>query len=744
MRPLALLLLLAAAASPAAAAVPASLRVVVRDPSGAAVPGVLVAVAAGEEAREAATDRSGAVVLEGVPLGTATVTASLDGFETQERQVPLRAGANAVEITLPLARRVEDVSVRPDDRASASQGFGSVLTAAEIAALPDDPEELEEALRRLGGPDAVLRVNGFSGGRLPPKSQIREIRFQMNPYSAEFHEAGHGRIDIITKPGLGSWRTGLKSGLRQAGLNARPPLAPEQPADSYRRYGLSLEGPLVKGRTSFSLNVDGRANDGARTIHASLPAGAFSALAPQATDKLDAQVRLEHAWGAARTLRAEYQRLGQDQDGLAAGGLDLAERAYDQHQTDDIFRLSDSGALGKAALETLAEARWSRTSFTPLSRDPAVQVQGAFHAGGAQLEGGRRSASFSLAQNLDWGTKHHALRAGYRLEAEHHDDDEQRNAGGTYVFPDLAAYEAGRPALFTRRRGDARVRFDHLQAGVYLQDEITLGRRAKLSLGLRSEAQSAVDGALHLGPRLGFAYSLTNRTTLRLGAGRFREWLPAAARAETVRLDGRHAFGAAIADPSYPELPAGDGLGDPVATRYLPLESLTLPRIDRVSLGLERTLGDGLRARLDYSFERGREALRTVDRNAPLPGAGRPHPERGNELEVVADGRSRRHIFNTGGGYMKPGAPASFFLGYMFTHARDDGELGSVPPTAAGLRGEWGPALGDVRHRLFGFGRTRLGKGLSASALLRMESGAPYEITTGRDDNGDSIVDDRP
>src|SRR5512144_222577 len=125
----------------------------------------------------------------------------MGGFEARERaSINLKAGNNTLEISLPLAKVTEDVSVRPEEKVSASQGFGNVLTEADIAALPDDPEEMEEALRRMAGPGAALRVNGFTGGRLPPKSQIRQIRFQMNPYAAEYHEAGRISIDVFTKP----------------------------------------------------------------------------------------------------------------------------------------------------------------------------------------------------------------------------------------------------------------------------------------------------------------------------------------------------------------------------------------------------------------------------------------------------------------------------------------------------------------------------------------------------------------
>ena len=55
-----------------------------------------------------------------------------------------------------------------------------------------------------------MRVNGFRGGRLPPKNQIRQIRFRRNMLAADTHEPGGSRIDIITKPGLDGWR-GLSS-----------------------------------------------------------------------------------------------------------------------------------------------------------------------------------------------------------------------------------------------------------------------------------------------------------------------------------------------------------------------------------------------------------------------------------------------------------------------------------------------------------------------------------------------------
>ena len=58
----------------------------------------------------------------------------------------------------------------------------------------------------LAGPAAgpnggQIYIDGFTGGQIPPKSSIREIRVNQNPFSAEFDRIGYGRIEILTKPG---------------------------------------------------------------------------------------------------------------------------------------------------------------------------------------------------------------------------------------------------------------------------------------------------------------------------------------------------------------------------------------------------------------------------------------------------------------------------------------------------------------------------------------------------------------
>src|SRR5208337_3506941 len=97
------------------------------------------------------------------------------------------------------------------DVSPANNANSITLTGKDLDALSDDPDELSNELAALAGPSAgpnggQMYIDGFSGGQLPPKSAIREIRINQNPFSAEFDRIGFGRIEILTKPGTDKLR----------------------------------------------------------------------------------------------------------------------------------------------------------------------------------------------------------------------------------------------------------------------------------------------------------------------------------------------------------------------------------------------------------------------------------------------------------------------------------------------------------------------------------------------------------
>src|SRR5205085_4676915 len=180
----------------------------------------------GSRDRLGGTDQRGEASFSRLPGGQYQIHIEAPGFKPRDLTgVSLPLNGNQLEVRLEVAPVTEQVEVAQDKREAATDPRGSaftnVLTAEQIALLPDDPDEFEQAIRMLAPPGAMMRVNGFLGGHLPPKSQIREIRFRMDPYAAEFHNAGFGSIDIFTKPGVNQWHSSLNLGFRDEALNAR-------------------------------------------------------------------------------------------------------------------------------------------------------------------------------------------------------------------------------------------------------------------------------------------------------------------------------------------------------------------------------------------------------------------------------------------------------------------------------------------------------------------------------------------
>src|SRR5947199_8557415 len=111
--------------------------------------------------------------------------------------------------------------------------------------------------RLLAGPAAGPKgdyIDGFSGGQLPLKNAIREIRINQNPFSPEYDKLGYGRIEIFTKPGTDKFRG---SGFYNFGddfWNTRNPYATQKAPFLLKEYGGSLSGP-IDSKASITLDA---------------------------------------------------------------------------------------------------------------------------------------------------------------------------------------------------------------------------------------------------------------------------------------------------------------------------------------------------------------------------------------------------------------------------------------------------------------------------------------------------------
>jgi hypothetical protein len=349
---------------------------------------------------------------------------------------------------------------------------------------------------------------------------------------------------------------------------------------------------------------------------------------------------------------------------------------------------------------------------------------------------------------VDWTRGKHAVRAGTLVEGGWRRSDSLTNYLGTFTFASLADYEAGRPATFTQRIGDPLVSYSQWQAGLFIQDDWRARRNLTVSGGLRNEAQTHLGGAWNLAPRAGFTWSpFTNgRTTVRGGAGIFRDWLDADTFEQTLRVNGVRQTELVIRNPGYPD-PRGGADGQEVlpASKYVLAPNLVMPQRAMVNAGLSQQLTPTLMANVGVSRSEGRNRLRGRNINAPGAGARRADPALGNITQVESTGKSRGLSLNAGLNLNLPSRRTFVFANYSWTHQENDADGPfSVPATSDDARGDWGPAAGVARHSFSAVANTTLRANLRTGISITARTGVPYGVTTGRDDNGDTVFNDRP
>jgi hypothetical protein len=731
----------------------ASLRVKVLDPLGAAIVAAQIKLSsAGSEDRSAVTGARGESQFARLAATEYQVRVEAEGFEPRAQTILLKPGNNQIDVRLEIARLNEEVEVAQDEQEKKTDprgdAFANVLTRDQIDRLPDDPEEMEAALRQMAGPGATMRVNGFRGGKLPPKSQIREIRFRMNPFAAENHDAGFFSIDIFTKPGVDTWHGSLNFGFRDESLNARNAFAPARGPEQTRRIGFSVDGPVWRNRTSLFLSADGNDSYDSKTIVAALPEGNFSDIFRRPARTLNLQARVEHALTKTHNLSSEYQRNAQRQDNLGVGDFNLPDRAYASDQTEHVFRLVDSGLLTKKLVnEFRFQARWQQIDMSSATNAPAILVLNAFNQGGAQIEGGRRVREIEVADNIDFAAGKHAFRAGVLFEAGRYRSDERRNSTGTFTFASLDDFLSKRPTTFTRRVGDPAVEFNQYQLGWFFQDDYRLRKNLTFSLGIRHELQTNLDDHNNFAPRFGLSWSpfKDGKTTIRAGAGIFYDWFGAEVFEQTLRVDGSRQREIVVTSPGFPDpfsggtqvaLPPGRIQADPL---------LKMPYVEQASLGVERQLTKTMMLRANYMYQRGVHLLRGRNINAPVEGAGRPDPTAGNITQVESTAISTMHGLNIGVNFQQPQRRLFGTINYFLSKNTNEADSPfSLPADNLDLRAERGPAASDARHRVFGMVNFDVFNGLRIGTVFNASSAMPYNITTGFDDNGDSVSNDRP
>ncbi len=697
------------------------------------------------------TDATGEAIADLAP-GEYQLVVEMPGFETVTLDVAVVSGQTARAVaTLALGGFAEQVAVAAEDTPVVPTPDGQVetLSAEEIAQLPDDPDELALVLEALAGAEAEFRVNGFEGGELPAKQQIQAIRIRRDPFAPDSMGAGRPRVEIVTRPGMANWTGDVSVAYRDQSIDARQPFADSRGTGQTRRLSWSFSGPIVKNRTSISGRVSLQDSYEAQAIVAQGPGITTGGLVNQQRDWLSGEVRVEHAISSAHTLRGEYQRRDSSGDNLGVGEFDLPERAYAQQSVRDIARLSTMSTFGTLLFnEFRLEFVDARERVESLSDAVILDVQNAFTSGGAQRRGGRQEREIEIADTIDFlrGGRH-KVRLGFEGEFGWSRTDRIDNYAGTYTFASQLDYAAGRPRQFVQRTGDPLVSYSRWELSWFAYDDITLSRSLRMGLGLRHDMQNLVDGPWNFAPRASLAWTPggDGPTTVTAGVGVFNDWYSPGVYEQTLQLDGTRQGDLIIRTPDFPD-PFGDDAEIELPPPSIVREDqrIAMQTSERIAVGVEHRFTRALRLQVNVFGQFTQDRLRSLNVNAPIAGV-RPDPAFDRITEIRSNGRARSAGFDTSLRGSWYDDRASGMVRYRYAQAWNDadGPL-SLPADSRDPDAEWAPSSGDVRHRIFGFLRTQLPLGVRFNLWGDIQSGAPYTIRTGLDNNLDTVFTDRP
>ena len=428
----------------------------VTDSVGAVISGanVIVVDANGVE-KNATTDERGNYTVGGLAPGVYTVRATASGFSLFEKtEVGVTAGQTAnVAVEMAVANVEEQVDVDISNQVSndpENNQSATVLKEKDLESLPDDPDELESALQALAGASAgpnggQIYIDGFEGGRLPPKDSIREIRINQNPFSAEYDRLGFGRIEILTKPGSDKFRGNAFFNFNDESLNSRNPFVANRAPSQTRYYGGNFSGPVIKNKASFFIDISNRSIDNGAAINAvildptTLVPFSFTQELRVPNRRFSISPRLDYSINSKNTLVARYSYTSTDVDNQGIGGFSLPTRAYTTSRFEHNLRLTETAVLNaKTVNETRFEYEFGKNQQNGDNSIPTVSVSDSFTAGGSQIGYNfNRDSSFDL-QNYTTTSlgknSQHAVKFGIRFRGVKLTDRSESNYGGTFTF----------------------------------------------------------------------------------------------------------------------------------------------------------------------------------------------------------------------------------------------------------------------------------------------------------------------
>jgi hypothetical protein len=752
------------------------------DTSGALVPGATVTLRSESTGfvRSAVSDARGAYALPFVPVGTYTLTVSLQGFKTVSQRdlrfeigqeltidMVLEAAAIAEEVVVTAAaplvqttrstldtvisrEQLDDLPLNGRQAASLAMLAPGVMSTGRMldpASQSGQPRGSSEYI--VDGVTNEMAVNnGFRSGA--PPDAIQEFQVLTTQYQAEFGSAAGIVLNTITRSGTNQLHGRGYYFHRDEGLDARNAFATSQASFEQKQGGGWIGGPIVKDRTHYFFSYEGTSRTTIANVTGAVDPGDYEV--PRTNNQWLAKVT--HQLTSAHLLTARVLVDRPVEKNLGVGGLSPPELGVTLKQRDTSSVISVGSILSPRALNEV-RVQYADTLTDQTTRNPDVfTIARPSSTRGKLPDVPQRipERRIQFVDNFTLEAGSHRFKFG--VDATHVTEDGffMGSRPGIFSFSTDEPFDPANPATYPFRfqttEGDPNFRWIVRGASAFAQDTWRLPRNLTLNVGVRFDSWDVTGMDLepiNFAPRLGIAWDPfgTHKTVVRGGFGVFynnvmtNTSLYADFNARQRQI--------VIQNPSYPDPYAGGTAVPQANNTYVQLPDQPMPRSYNTTIGMQRELRTGLAVSADYVNAKGRNLVRLAETNPVLPDTlRRSDPSIGFVRAVESSGFGNYHALlvsasNRFGGIGTAG------LAYTLSTAKstNENEFSYIAQSDVDQNDSYGYSSSDRRHRFVLNGTVRLPWGLQVAALLQGETGTPFNISLGRDANG-NLVADRP
>lgn len=737
-----------------------SLQGYVLDPQNAAVPGAAVELHKidGSLAASAFSDDSGHYLISAADCVRCSFVVRHAGFATLSRPVP---GKGAIDVHLELEKVATSLDVSGESSTAVSAETTenrntTELGQSDLRSLPILDQDYITFLQQFLDSGALatsgvsLVVNGVeaNGPGVTP-SAIQHVKINNNPYSALFARPGRARLEITTEGGTPRYHGSINASLRNSVFDATPAFTLSKPKEQKRYLEGSLTGPIVNlHKTTFLLSAQYDTTDDFAAVNAVLPTGTFYANVPQPQKHAFLSGRVFHDYGKGNQFWIGYSYEVRDQKNMFVGGIVLPEAGMHEHFQEHEVNMQNTTVISPKWVNQL---RLLVGHFDDPVTDNTIatklRVLGAFTGGGAQGTAKRTEYHVDGNDIATYSSGKHEVKFGVDVpDISRRGEDDFTNRLGTFTYASLSDYQAGHPQLLQVNQGVGHLVFLEATFAGLVEDTYRVTPNFTMTTGARWYYQNFFhNDPNNIAPRFGFAYrpGTQSKTVIRGGSGVFYDRSGPRAIADLLRYDNGRMRQYLIVAPATMN-PIAATANEPFSmTRLSP--GARIPYVVQWSLGAERQVLGASVLSVEYASTRGIKQFRTLDLNAPLPGTlMRPNGAFGQLRTYDTEGRSATDSveLNFRGNITKR------FSGQMnyraaWAKSNTDG-ITYIPSESYAPNADWSWATWDQRHRFYILGTSLLPYKFKLGTAFQATSGQPYNMTTGYDNNGDAVLNDRP